>query len=87
MKTTIPSNVPAELQFHEIAVDGLATGTMTVQMPLQIAPGQRSDVLIQGPKTPGTYHLKQLPVANPLASHRRASDPNYLAKLVVRGSQ
>jgi FtsP/CotA-like multicopper oxidase with cupredoxin domain/peroxiredoxin len=85
-----PTNVPDALEFHEIAVDGLATGSMTERNPLQIAPGQRSDVLIQGPPIPGgqdevIYHLKQLPVANPLATHNRATDRNYLAKLVVRG--
>jgi FtsP/CotA-like multicopper oxidase with cupredoxin domain/peroxiredoxin len=83
----------ADLKFvaKEIAVDGLATGTMTATMtndsPLQIAPGQRSDVLIQvPPDSQGkTYHLKQRPVPNALATHGRGTDANYLAKLVVEG--
>jgi FtsP/CotA-like multicopper oxidase with cupredoxin domain/peroxiredoxin len=77
-----------DIQFNEIAIDGLATGTMTVQSPLQIAPGQRSDALIWADPTATkgkTYHLKQLPVSNALATHNRSTDANYLAKLVVGG--
>ena len=63
---------------------------MTARSPLQIAPGQRSDVLIQGPslepgETRRVYHLKQVPAANPLAAHGRSTDPNYVARLVVEG--
>jgi FtsP/CotA-like multicopper oxidase with cupredoxin domain/peroxiredoxin len=81
-----------DVQFYEIAIDGLATGTMSTQSPLQIAPGQRSDVLIQGPRlvagaTQAIYHLKQVPTPNPLATHATATDPYYLAKLVVGGTQ
>jgi FtsP/CotA-like multicopper oxidase with cupredoxin domain/peroxiredoxin len=78
-----------DVQFNEIAIDGLATGTMKVRTPLEIAPGQRSDVLIRiDPKTSvgKKYHLKQKAVPSALATNNLASDINYLAKLVVQGA-
>jgi FtsP/CotA-like multicopper oxidase with cupredoxin domain/peroxiredoxin len=45
-------NATTDLQFFEIAHDGLATGDMEAVSPLRIAPGQRSDVLIQAPVIP-----------------------------------
>jgi FtsP/CotA-like multicopper oxidase with cupredoxin domain/peroxiredoxin len=79
-----------DLQFREIGLDGLATGTMKIHIPLVIAPGQRSDALIRGPRLPSgatraVYHLKQLPVPDALAPHNRGTDANYLARLVVEG--
>jgi FtsP/CotA-like multicopper oxidase with cupredoxin domain/peroxiredoxin len=79
------------LQFHEIAVDGLATGTMRIQKPLTIAPGQRSDSLIQAPKLPDgkdrmTFHLKRRAVPSALATDKRPTDPLFLAKVVVSGT-
>jgi FtsP/CotA-like multicopper oxidase with cupredoxin domain/peroxiredoxin len=82
---------PAEdFKFHEIAVDGLATGTMvmksndpddTTGRALEIAPGQRSDVLLRAPLLkPGekerVYHLVQTPTD---------AGARYLAKIVVTG--
>jgi len=68
------------LKFQEIAVDGMATGTMKERTPLKIAPGQRSDVLIKAPKTPGTYLLKSTSpdVVPPIA-------PAYIARIEVCG--
>jgi peroxiredoxin len=59
------------MQFYEIALDGLATGTMLAKAndpsmanTVEIAPGQRSDVLIQAPllkkgEPERVYHLLQ----------------------------
>ena len=81
---TIPTK---DVQFWEIALDGLATGRMdclTTDDPLgtaqkwQLAPGQRSDILIKAPITAKgettTYYL-MIP----------GSPPTHVAKLVVQG--
>jgi FtsP/CotA-like multicopper oxidase with cupredoxin domain/peroxiredoxin len=75
-----------DLKFQEIAVDGMATGTMKERTPLPIAPGQRSDVLIKAPKTPGTYLIMSTsPDADPpikaayIASLEVSGDPNDMA--------
>jgi FtsP/CotA-like multicopper oxidase with cupredoxin domain/peroxiredoxin len=82
-------NPTGDLRFREIAIDGLATGTMRQQSPLTLAPGQRSDVLIKAPMVPRgetrIYHLKQLATSSARATHNRATDASYLAKIVVRG--
>jgi FtsP/CotA-like multicopper oxidase with cupredoxin domain/peroxiredoxin len=92
-----------DLTFNEIALDGLATGTMLAKRndpqaggTVEIAPGQRSDVLIQAPllkndEPERIYHLVQSgddPTTKPLALIRvsgmpnpmRLPDPNDLAK-------
>jgi len=87
-----------DLVFHEIALDGLATGTMVAKSNtesddgsnVEIAPGQRSDVLIQAPLLkPGeserTYYLKQSGLSAAVAPHNRAQDPLFLAKIIVGG--
>jgi FtsP/CotA-like multicopper oxidase with cupredoxin domain/peroxiredoxin len=74
-----------DIQFREIAQDGLATGKMEIPPDnhLELAPGQRSDVLIQAPKVAKTYFLKQdeLPPEKSL----RGDDvkASYLAMIVV----
>jgi FtsP/CotA-like multicopper oxidase with cupredoxin domain/peroxiredoxin len=80
-----------DLFFHEIALDGLATGNLVKKMMIEIAPGQRSDVLVRAPLLgPGEreriYHLRQDNVPGPKAPHGRPQDPLYLAKVVVRGA-
>jgi FtsP/CotA-like multicopper oxidase with cupredoxin domain len=79
-----------DLKCNEIAVDGLATGTMTERSTVDLAPGQRSDVLIKAPTLSpgvgeGVYHLKQSGVPGSSAPHGLTQDPLYLAKVVVIG--
>ncbi len=79
-----------DIKFYEIALDGLATGSMAEKSDVELAPGQRSDVLIKAPALrPGEperiYHLKQTDVPGAAAPHHRHQDPLYLAKIVVRG--
>jgi FtsP/CotA-like multicopper oxidase with cupredoxin domain/peroxiredoxin len=70
-----------DLILQEIAVDGLATGTMTARPQLPIAPGQRSDDLIKAPKIPGRYFLMSTsPDANP------PIPPMYIATVEVVGN-
>jgi FtsP/CotA-like multicopper oxidase with cupredoxin domain/peroxiredoxin len=79
------------LNFYEIALDGLATGRMTESPILQIAPGQRSDVLIKAPTLEAgqakTYLLVRSDTSNPpLVGTTGTVNPVVLvAKLNVRG--
>jgi FtsP/CotA-like multicopper oxidase with cupredoxin domain/peroxiredoxin len=80
----------SDLGFREIALDGLATGTLAEKSDIDIAPGQRSDVLIKAPLLPPgvrdrVYHLKQSDLPGAQAPHGLAQDPLYLAKVVVIG--
>jgi FtsP/CotA-like multicopper oxidase with cupredoxin domain/peroxiredoxin len=81
---------PAPLwKFNEIALDGLATGDIEEKAIVEIAPGQRSDVLIQVPKSiprDTVFYLKQSFVPLTAAAHSEAQDPLYLAKIVVTGT-
>ena len=79
-----------DFSVHEIALDGLATGRMERKIFVEIAPGQRSDVLIKGPMLPPgiherVYHLKQTAVDGLTAPHGTPQDPLFLAKVVVTG--
>jgi peroxiredoxin len=86
-------NPTDDFRFAEIALDGLATGEAEPRSfktsSVEIAPGQRSDVLIQAPALPAgssrVYHLKQFEVDPSTTAHRAGQDPMYLARIVVRG--
>ncbi len=69
--------------FREIAVDGLATGKMTLSRAVRLYPGNRSDVLIKAPAERGTYHLISLQES---ADGTRMS-VKFVAKLVVNGPE
>lgn len=75
------------LVFWEIAVDGLATGSMARKTRIDLAPGQRSDVLIKAPNVPdGTiFFLKADYVPGPDAPNTIEQDQAILAKIVVTG--
>jgi FtsP/CotA-like multicopper oxidase with cupredoxin domain/peroxiredoxin len=93
-------NPATDLQFYEIALDGLATGTMIPKgnnpddpnaAPIvEVAPGQRSDVLIQAPLLKDSekeriYYLLQS--AQEHASAEKPAKENLiLAKVVVSGA-
>src|SRR5262249_16244893 len=89
----------ADLRFHEVALDGLATGTMLAKgnkpddpsaALLEIAPGQRSDVLIQAPlldegEKERVYYLLQS--AQELGPGDKPAKENLiLCKIVVSGA-
>ena len=83
-------NPTDDLSLHEIALDGLATGRLEKQSVIEIAPGQRSDLLIKAPPLPPqvpqrVYHIKQTVVEGINAPHGAAQDPLFLAKIVVTG--
>jgi peroxiredoxin len=79
-----------DFSIHEIALDSLATGKLEKKHVFEIAPGQRSDVLVKASLEPSlkgdrVYHLKQVAVDGITAPHGTPQDPMYLAKIVVKG--
>jgi len=50
-------SAPPTLDFHEIAVDGLALGRIANRTEISLWPGYRSDVLIKAPDVGGVYYL------------------------------
>jgi FtsP/CotA-like multicopper oxidase with cupredoxin domain/peroxiredoxin len=87
-----------DLQFQEIALDGLATGTMIAKgnrpgdpgaSLVELAPGQRSDVLIQAPllrdgEKERVYYLRQSS-QEPAPGEKPVVENLILAKVVVTG--
>jgi FtsP/CotA-like multicopper oxidase with cupredoxin domain len=73
------------LAFNEVAMDGLATGTLTPKAEIDLSPSNRSDVLIKAPPARGVYYLvsKDTPAERSLRGVPRPQ--RYLAKVVVRG--
>ena len=73
--------------FHQIAVDGLATGTIWSHRYLNLFPGYRSDVKVQSPAQAGAYHLSTTlePTQVQEAAGRKGTI-KFLAKIVVRGA-
>jgi FtsP/CotA-like multicopper oxidase with cupredoxin domain/peroxiredoxin len=82
-----------EVAMYEIALDGLATGRLDPVSPVQIAPGQREDVLIKMPPLPSgaaqkTYYLMRQDWDQAVGAVG-SEPPQYqyvvVAKLVVQG--
>ena len=71
----------SDIKLYEIALDGLPTGKLQEVLAVQIAPGQRSDILLQAPLTSGTYFLKRLATDQSLGA--APTDEIVIAKLVV----
>lgn len=74
--------------FHQIAIDGLATGTIRPQAVLQLYGGYRSDVLVKAPSGRGTYYLTtdQEPTPEQLAAGIK-SIVTCLARIIVQGPE
>ena len=77
------------LSLHEIAADGIALGTRVANDFIPLAPGYRSDVLVQAPSIPGVYYLMDLRTsANRPALRKGGIEPERaLAKIVVQGME
>jgi FtsP/CotA-like multicopper oxidase with cupredoxin domain/peroxiredoxin len=73
------------IKLHEIAVDGLATGTIRAQDVITLQPGNRSDVLVKAPAEPGIYLLINNPVAALDSVSNKDQPLRYLAKVIVQG--
>jgi FtsP/CotA-like multicopper oxidase with cupredoxin domain/peroxiredoxin len=78
-----------ELEFHEIALDGLATGKIEKKCAVDLAPGQRSDVLIRVPPdipVNTQYFLTQAQVPAEAAPHSDPQAPLFLATISIQGT-
>jgi FtsP/CotA-like multicopper oxidase with cupredoxin domain/peroxiredoxin len=81
----VPGQKSAQINFHEIAVDGLALGTIIESESLELWPGYRSDVLVKAPSTQGEYFLIDdiAPAATTMSGQDK--ELNYVARIVVEG--
>lgn len=75
------------MPFYEIAVDGLATGTIQPLRRVKLFPGNRSDVLVQAPSERGVYLLgsEVEQEGDSVRNVRGVIKP--MAKLIVRGPE
>jgi FtsP/CotA-like multicopper oxidase with cupredoxin domain/peroxiredoxin len=76
--------VPVQILFNEIAVDGLALGKINTTDTVELFPGNRSDVLVQAPTVAGTYYLIDA-TATAVNTLFGTEDKNlsFIAKVVV----
>jgi FtsP/CotA-like multicopper oxidase with cupredoxin domain/peroxiredoxin len=77
-------SAPSKLNFHEIAVDGLALGRVATRSKLELWPGYRSDVLIQAPPVSGVQYVlrdARVPGGGVIIPEER----RYLAVVIVEG--
>ncbi len=88
-----PSKPTDEVSFHEIALDGLATGDICRQNPLVISMGQRVNAMVKAPMlAPGQercYFLMRQQLRDPLGTAPATGalpKPVIVAHLVVRGN-
>lgn len=73
---------------HEIALDGIYTGTVDRWKPdqtIDLAPGYRSDVLVQASAKPGTYELVDEQTTPALSVRGIDERRQVLANVVVEG--
>ena len=84
--TTEVVNLDIEgISFHEIAVDGLATGTINRLNKLKLYPGYRSDVLVQAPDAE-VERLMTSKIDDPDQSLRQViTERRNLLRIVVAG--
>lgn len=80
-----------QIKFHEIAMDGLATGMLAEREEVDLYPGYRSDLLIQPDmEAGGTYYLvDRLTSAQAPGATGADGSPertSVIAKIIVRGS-
>ncbi|NUM53795.1 MAG: multicopper oxidase domain-containing protein [Candidatus Hydrogenedentes bacterium] len=73
------------VKFHEIALDGIATGTMTARSHVELQPGYRADVLVKAPVSPGEYYLTSEVNNVSRAIKGRAVPKIILARIAVQG--
>jgi FtsP/CotA-like multicopper oxidase with cupredoxin domain/peroxiredoxin len=74
---------PDHIDFHEIAVDGLALSAIRVTSTIDMFPGYRSDVLVQAPAVPGTYELIDA-LRTDHTLQGTAESLKFVAKVVVK---
>jgi FtsP/CotA-like multicopper oxidase with cupredoxin domain/peroxiredoxin len=72
--------------FQEIAVDGLATGTLVEKTSLQLYPGYRSDILVKAPIVAGPRLVYSLIRDPGKAISKRPLDQQNILRLVIEGT-
>ncbi|HEX4959478.1 MAG TPA: multicopper oxidase family protein [Thermoanaerobaculia bacterium] len=80
---------------HEIALDGLPTGTVTERDRIELEPGYRVDVMAKAPMTPGKYYLIDEPSApllvpfdvTPEAALNAAPEPRKVLAIIEVGDK
>lgn len=78
-------NGPSNLQFHEIAVDGLPLGDVRTSDQVTLYPGYRSDVLVKAPDDSGHYVL--VDDTSPGLTGGDDEPLKYIAHVVVEGER
>lgn len=75
-----------QINFREIAVDGLALGKMVETPTIELWPGYRSEVLIQAPPAAGEYLLIDdiTPATQTISGQVKPT--NYIARVIIEGS-
>jgi FtsP/CotA-like multicopper oxidase with cupredoxin domain/peroxiredoxin len=81
----VSAGASPQINFHEIAADGLALGKMVETPTIELWPGYRSDVLIQAPPTAGEYLLIDdiTPATQTMSGQLKPT--NYIARVIVEG--
>ncbi len=72
--------------FHEIAVDGLATGRLEEKNSLQLYPGYRSDILVKAPRIEGARLVYSVIRDPEKAILRRQTERQNILRIVVEGA-
>ena len=73
------------MSFYEIAVDGLATGRMEEKNSIELYPGNRSDILVQAPRSEGTRLVYSLIRDADKAIRQRRTERTNLLRVVIEG--
>ncbi len=82
---TAGGTVPPQINFQEIAVDGLALGKMVETTTIELWPGYRSDVLVQAPAVPGEYLLIDDAISGSATMSGQDKPLNYVARISIAG--
>jgi len=89
--TAFRESINVQLQghaLHEIALDGLYLGrveTWPADRAVELAPGYRSDVLVQASRTPGVYRLLDKASSKDGSLHGMDETENLLAEVIIEG--
>ncbi|MGF2039064.1 MAG: multicopper oxidase family protein [Nostoc sp. CmiVER01] len=87
---SISKRIRTQVKLHEIAIDGIALGTIDSWSTLELEPGYRSDVLVQfpSPRNPLVQEYELVDVATPPEKSLLGvpEDEEVLAKVIVEGN-
>jgi FtsP/CotA-like multicopper oxidase with cupredoxin domain/peroxiredoxin len=81
----VDDNLTTDLPFHELAIDGLATGRLDHEEAFELVPGSRWDVLVKAPLSEGIYLLTSAELSAEESLRAIPVAQQYIAKVVVKG--